>query len=220
MSVEKTLSDRVSTRAFKDTAVPEALLSKIFSKAQLSPSNCNVQPWQTYVVSGDKKAFLQKALLKEIFRKEGPNPDFGWSVEYSGKHRERQFGSANALYSAMDISRENKKARTGAMLKNWEFFGAPHAAFFTMDKYRDIMGAVDLGIYAQSLALLLQEKGISSCFQGALAQYPKPARELFGLSEDQGILFGMSFGYAYEEAEVNQARTVREAIEDSVCFIT
>ena len=89
-----------------------------------------------------------------------------------------------------------------------------------MDKYLDIMGAVDLGIYAQSLALLLQEKGISSCFQGALAQCPKPARELFGLSEDQGILFGMSFGYADEEAEVNQARTVREAIEDSVCFTT
>lgn len=44
MSVEKALSDRVHTRAFKDTAVREALLSEIFSKAQLSPSNCNVQP--------------------------------------------------------------------------------------------------------------------------------------------------------------------------------
>jgi hypothetical protein len=89
-----------------------------------------------------------------------------------------------------------------------------------MDKYLDIMGAVDLGIYAQSLALVLQEKGISRCFQGALGQYPKPARELFGLSEDQGTLFGMSFSYAGDEAGVNQARTVREAIEDSVCFTT
>ena len=76
-------------------------------------------------MSSDKKAFLQKALLKEIFREEEPNPDFGWSVEYSGKHRERQFGSANALYSAMDISRENKKARTGALLINWGFFWCP-----------------------------------------------------------------------------------------------
>ena len=54
----------------------------------------------------------------------------------------------NALYGALGIAREDKRARQMAMLRNWQFFGAPHVAIFTMDKYLDIMGAVDMGIYA------------------------------------------------------------------------
>lgn len=219
MSVVSALENRVSTRAFKDTPVPRELLEEIFSKAQLAPSNCNVQPWQVYVVSGEKKEALKQALLMELMKGKGPQPDFNWAVKYEGVHRERQFGSANALYSAMGIPREDKGARQRAMARNWEFFGAPHAAFFVMDKYLDIMGAVDLGIYAQSLALLLRENGISSCFQGALGQFPGPAHEMFGLSEEQGILFGMSFGYADEEAEVNKARTDRADLGQAVQFV-
>lgn len=219
MSVFDVVKQRVSTRAFKPTPVPQEELEEIFTQAQLAPSNCNVQPWQTFVVSGEKKEALKKALIEEMMKGKGPNPDFNWSVKYQGKHRERQFGSANALYSAMNIAREDKNARLMAMMKNWEFFNAPHAAFFTMDKYLDIMGAVDIGMYAQTLALLMQERGISSCFQGALGQFPAPARELFNLSEEQGILFGMSFGYADEEADVNRARTDRAGLKEAVTFI-
>ncbi len=46
-----------------------------------------------------------------------------------------------------------------------------------MDKYLDIMGAVDLGIYAQTLSLILMEYGISSCMQGALGQFPDPVKK-------------------------------------------
>ncbi len=219
MSVASALEKRVSTRAFKDTPVPQDLLNSIFAKAQLAPSNCNVQPWQVFVVSGEKKEALKQALLMDMMKGRGPKPDFNWAVKYQGVHRERQFGSANALYTAMGIPREDKGARQRAMVRNWEFFGAPHAAFFVMDKYLDIMGAVDVGIYAQSLALLLQENGISSCFQGALGQFPGPARELFGLTDEQGILFGMSFGYADEDAAVNRARTSRAELAQAVKFI-
>ncbi|WP_084156197.1 nitroreductase family protein [Desulforegula conservatrix] len=52
MSVSEALKKRVSIRAFLDKPVPEEIFKKIFSDAQLSPSNCNVQPWQIYVVSG------------------------------------------------------------------------------------------------------------------------------------------------------------------------
>ena len=147
-----------------------------------------------------------------------PNPDFNWNVAYTGEHRDRQFGSANALYTAMDIGREEKQKRQMAMLRNWAFFDAPHVAIFTLDKYLDIMGAVDMGIYAQTLSLLLQEQGISSCMQGALGQFPGPIREMFELPEERGILFGMSFGYADEEAKVNAARTDRAELSESVVF--
>jgi len=220
MSVVAALDQRISVRAFIDKPVPQSVLDTIFSQAQQSPSNCNVQPWQTCVVSGEKKEQLKEVLLQTIMGGAQPNPDFNWLPKYQGIHRDRQFGSANALYTSLDIAREDKQGRQMAMLRNWTFFDAPHVVFFTMDKYLDIMGAVDLGIYAQSLALLLTEHGLSSCMQGALGQFPDPVREALALPEERGILFGMSFGYADESAAVNKTKTEREEIENAVSFFS
>jgi nitroreductase len=218
MNIEQILQQRSSCRSFTKQEVSTELLQQVFSAAQQSPSNCNVQPWQVLVVSGKKKDELKNKLIQNVMMQQKPNPDFNWNVAYTGDHRDRQFGAADALYTAMDIGREEKQKRQMAMLRNWAFFDAPHVAIFTLDKYLDIMGAVDMGIYAQTLSLLLQEQGISSCMQGALGQFPGPIRDMFELPEERGILFGMSFGYADEQASVNKARTDRAQLGDSVIF--
>ncbi|MCA6128789.1 nitroreductase [Thalassolituus oleivorans] len=220
MSIANILNERFSIRAFRPEPVAADVLQEIFTAAQQAPSNCNVQPWQTYVVSGEKKDKLKNLLVGTVMKQQAPNPDFNWKVAYDGIHRERQFGSANALYTSMDIAREDKMKRNMAMLRNWAFFDAPHVAFFTMDTYLDIMGAVDIGIYAQTLTLLLKEKGIDSCMQGALGQFPDPIREFLGLPEGRGVLFGMSFGYADENAPANKCRTDRAELTDAVTFVS
>lgn len=219
MNVSDAMKQRISIRAFLDKPVPDGIMKKIFSDAQFSPSNCNVQPWKVYVVSGARKDELKDKLVAAVMSGNMPNPDFDWKVKYDGIHRDRQFGSANALYSSMGIDRKDKEARMLAMLRNWTFFDAPHAAFFTMAKYLNIMGAVDIGIYAQSLSLLMTEQGLSSCMQGALGQFPDPVREFFTIPDDHGILFGMSFGYADDSAPVNTTRTDRESLESAVTFV-
>ena len=218
MSVIALLEKRYSVRAYLDKPVPQALLETIFSQAQQAPSNCNVQPWQTCVVSGEKKEQLKSDLIATVMKGAKPNPDFNWLPKYEGVHRDRQFGSANALYSSIGVTREDKKGRQLAMIRNWEFFDAPHVVFFTMDKYLDIMGAVDLGIYAQTLSLIMSEHGISNCMQGALGQFPDPVKNALNIPEQRGILFGMSFGYADESAPVNKTRTDREDITNAVSF--
>jgi len=220
MSVIALLEKRYSVRAYLDKPVPQALLETIFSQAQQAPSNCNVQPWQTCVVSGEKKEQLKSDLIATVMKGATPNPDFNWLPKYEGVHRDRQFGSANALYSSIGVSREDKQGRQMAMIRNWQFFDAPHVAFFTMDKYLDIMGAVDLGIYAQTLSLILAEHGLSCCMQGALGQFPDPVKKALNLPEQRGILFGMSFGYADEGAAVNNTRTERETLENAVAFFS
>ena len=220
MSVTEVLQARVSVRAFKDTPVSAQVLEEIFSLAQRVPSNCNVQPCRAYVVSGAKKEQLKHELLQAVLGGQPPNPDFEWNVKFQGAHRERQIGSAYALYGAMGIEREDKEGRQSAMLRNWGFFDAPHAAFFTMEKYLRLIGAVDLGIFAQTVAMLMAERGIASCMQGALGQFPAPARAMFGLADDVGILFGMSFGYADVEAPANKTRTDRVALDAVVRFLS
>ncbi len=218
MNMSDLLNQRHSCRAFLDKPVPTETLEQIFELAQRAPSNCNVQPWQTLVVSGEQKDALSQALVNAVMQQQPPNPDFNWAIAYQNEHRERQFGSANALYGALGIAREDKRARQMAMLRNWQFFDAPHVAIFTMDKYLDIMGAVDMGIYAQNLSLIMQEHGVSNCMQGALGQFPDPIREMFGLPDERGVLFGMSFGYADPDAPANQARTTREDLKTNVQF--
>jgi nitroreductase len=218
MNIESILKERSSVRAFLDKPVSQETLKQIFENAQLSPSNCNEQPWQTCVVSGETKDKLKEKFMETLMSGATPNPDFNWVAQYSGVHRDRQFGSANALYSSVGIGREDKKERQMAMIRNWQFFDAPHAVFFTMDKYLDIMGAVDLGIYAQTLSLILAEHGISNCMQGALGQFPDPVKEILNLPEERGILFGMSFGYADLDAAVNRTKTDRETLENAVSF--
>jgi nitroreductase len=220
MSVSQVLQKRFSVRAFKDTPVPPEVLEEVFTLAQHAPSNCNVQPCRAYVVSGAKKDQLKGELVNAVSSGSPPNPDFEWDVRFQGEHRERQFGSANALYSAMGIDRKDKERRQAAMLRNWQFFGAPHAAFFTMEKYLKMTGAVDLGIYAQTVAMLMTERGISSCIQGALGLYPDPARKMFGLPDEVGILFGMSFGYADDAAPANKARTDRVPLDTALHFFS
>ena len=218
MQVQEAVQSRVSCRGFLKQPIEDSVLVDIFAAAQSAPSNCNVQPWQTLVVSGEKKDQLKNQLIKTVMMQRTPNPDFKWEVGYEGVHRDRQFGAADALYSAMGIEREDKTKRQLAMLRNWSFFDAPHVAIFTMDTYLDIMGAVDIGIYAQTLALLMQERGIACCMQGALGQFPAPIHEMFELPEGRGVLFGMSFGYPDEKLPVNEARTEREALDSSVLF--
>lgn len=220
MTILSILENRYSVRGFKKDPVPNELLQSLFKQAQLAPSNCNVQPWQTYVVSGASKDTLSQSLVEAVMAGKPPNPKFDWTTRYTGKHRDRQFGSANALYSALGIAREDKMARNVAMLRNWQFFDAPHAAFFTMGLDMGVMGAVDLGFYAQTLALILEENGIQCCLQGALGQFPVPAEQFLGIPEDQGILFGMSFGYADKAHPANKARTDRASLDDAVKFFT
>lgn len=218
MDIKKLLQNRHSVRAFLPKSIPTEELQEIFNLAQSSVSNCNVQPWQAMVVSGETRDKLKNKFMETIMSGAKPNPDFDWTPRYEGEHRQRQFGSANALYSALGIKREDKKARQMALVKNWSFFDAPYAVFFCMEKYLGIMGAVDLGVYAQTLSLIMQNQGISNCMQGALGQFPDPVREVLELPDDMGVLFGMSFGYADENADANKARTDRADLDHAVKF--
>jgi nitroreductase len=213
------LNNRYSARGFKPDPVPQDLLDTIFAQSLKAASNCNTQPWEVYVVSGEMRDKVSSAMLAEVMSGKGPSPEFDWNVKYQGAHKDRQWGSAMALYGAMDIAREDKAARMQAMGRNWQFFGAPHAAFFTMEKYLGIMGAVDMGIYAQTLSLLLEENGIQSCMQGALGQFPAPVKALLNIPDSHGILFGMSFGYA-DDHPANDCRTDRVELSEGVHFFS
>ena len=221
MTVAEAIAIRRTTRGFKSTPVADELIREIVEKAQQAPSNCNTQPWHLTVVSGKARDRLEGLLMQALMAGEEMNPAFmPGDAKLDGVYRERQIDCAVRYYGVMGIEREDRDARNALMARNWQFFGAPHVAFLSMPKTMGPVNAVDVGIYLQSLMLLLGEYGLACCPQGALAFFPEPIFEVAEIPEEMGILCGLSFGYADEDAVINTVRMPRGSIEDCVKFVS
>ena len=221
MHVAEAIAKRRTIRGFKSDPVDEGLIRRIFEQAQQAPSNCNTQPWHVTVVSGAARDRLETMLMQELSAGKQPGPAFKpGDADLAGEYRARQIDCAVRYYSTMGIARGDRDARKELMARNWQFFGAPHVAFLSMPKSMGAVNAIDIGIYLQSLMLLLEEHGLSSCPQGALAFFPGPVFEIAKIPAEMGILCGLSFGYADEDAVINTVRMPREPIDACVKFVS
>src|SRR5690348_7068940 len=72
---------------------------------------------------------------------------------------------------ALAIERADKPARLGQFAKNYDFFGAPVGLFCFVDRRLGPPQWSDLGMYLQTLMLLLAERGIATCAQEAWSAY-------------------------------------------------
>lgn len=208
------LRARRSVRGYRPDPVPEALQAEIFALAAWAPSNCNVQPWAVHVLSGEKL----RALGRDMAAAGTPRPDVPMVGSYQGVYRQRQIGSAVALYSAMGIARDDIAGRQAAFLRNLDAFGAPHAAFVFLPEGFGLREAADLGGYAQTLMLAMASRGVASCAQGALSLHPDLVRTHLGLEPGAQLIMGIAFGYEDPEHPANAARTERAALDDLVTF--
>ena len=218
MSLEQAIRQRRSVRGYLPGSVPEAVLQNIFELAQLAPSNCNVQPWKVYVASGALRDQLSTEMQRRIREGVAPNPDYEYRGDFTGEYRTRQVECAVALYNQMGIERHDKPGRERAIMRNFEFFDAPYMAFIGMDKAFGTTVAIDVGMYAQNLMLLLVAHGLHSCPMGTMRNYPDLVRDAFGLGEESRILFGLAFGYEDPAVDANRTRTTRDPVSSSVIF--
>ncbi len=218
MEFDTALAARRSVRGYLPREVDPALMREIFSLASLAPSNCNVQPWETHVVSGAALRSLGAAMTERAKTGKPAAPDVPMVGGYTGVWRARQIGSAKALYGAMCIARDDHQGRTDAFLRNLDAFGAPHAAFVLLPEPFGLREAADLGGYTQTLMLAMASRGIASCAQGALSLYPDMIRAHLGLAEGPKLIMGIAFGYEDTAHPANAARTDRAALEDLVSF--
>ena len=204
-------------RGFLAEPVPAETLEQVFSVAQRAPSNCNTQPWLTHVASGA----ILRALAEEMpgrFMAGQIDLDFPYYGVYQGVYKERQHGSAQALYDAVSIRREDKALRHEQFMRNFTFFDAPHVAFLFLPEPFGLREAADLGMYAQTLMLGMTAHGLGSCPQTALSFEANFIRETLGVEASNKLLFGISFGFPDPDAPVNQCATDRAALADCVHF--
>ena len=215
--LDKAIRERRSVRGFLPKPVPRDVLDEVLELAQRAPSNCNVQPWRVYIASGREVDKLRSALLDAA--RSGRSESMATPVNtFYGTYREKQVACAVELYGKMGVERHDRVGRAKAMLRNFEFFDAPHVAYVCMAKSFGIGVALDVGMYVQTLMLAMQSRGISSCAQAALRAFPEVAAKHLGIPDDEQILCGLSFGYEDPDVPANQTRQPRDPISSNVFF--
>jgi len=218
MSLVDAIYRRRSVRGYLDREVPRDTLERIFEIAQQAPSNCNVQPWKAYVASGELKRRLSAEMVRRTAEGVMPNPDYPYRGDFENDYRRRQVECAVALYSEMGIERGDKEGRMRAVLRNFEFFDAPHMAFIGMDPSFGTTVAIDVGMWAQTLMLTMVAFELHSCPMGTMRNYPDLVREAFNIQDGTKILFGIAFGYEDPSVAANRTLTTRDHIDANVVF--
>ena len=215
LSVSDALAQRISTRAFLDKPVSENLIREILDAARRAPSGGNLQPWKVIAAGGDELPALT-ALAQRVLSENPTGEDTDRPV-YPSKlwepYRSRRFEAGEELYGKLEIPREDKGARLTQFWKNYEFFGAPAALFFVIEEEMGHGQWAHLGMFMQSIALLLEERGLASCMQEAWGILRPSLKSHFGLADGEMVYCGMAVGYADPDAVINRVRTAREPVD-------
>ena len=218
VSVTEALHRRRSVRAFSDKPVDPTVLEAIFTAAQRAPSGGNLQPWQAVVLTGAPWQRVKDAVAARIAMGRG-----GYQPEYdiypkglTDPWESRRFGVGEALYASLGIPREDKKGRLAQFMDNYKGFGAPVMLFLHCSRIMGPPQWSDMGMWLQSVMLLLVEHGLASCPQECWAMYGQTVRQTLALGDDQILFTGLAIGYADESAPVNQWPVPRVGLDEVI----
>jgi nitroreductase len=220
MKVSEAITSRRSVRGFLPTPVDPATIRRVVETAARAPSGGNLQPWHIDVVGGDRLEALRAIMRDKIAAAPGGEP-----TEYDiypkvlpSPYKDYRFAVGEELYRALGIPREDKAARMRWFARNFQFFGAPVALFCSVARTMGPPQWSDLGMYLQSLMLLLREEGLDSCPQECWAIYPKTIGDFIGIPEDRMLFTGMAIGFKDDADPANAARAARAPLADFASF--
>ncbi|MGO4586923.1 nitroreductase [Arthrobacter sp. 2RAF6] len=219
MDVYEAVTSRRAVRGFTDRQVPGEVLGRVLSAAAWAPSGSNIQPWHAYVLSGAPLAECKRRATERLAAGDPwDEPEYKqYPSALKSPYHERRSAFGEQRYGALGIARDDLEARQRAASSNWDCFGAPAALFCYIDPDMCSPQWADVGMYLQTVMLLLRAEGLHSCPQMAWAKFHKTVAEVLS-PPDKLILFcGLSIGY--EDDTMDYARTGRASLEETVTFV-
>lgn len=213
--LHEAIAERHSTRLFLPRPVSDEVLRGALELASRSPSAFNAQTWRLYMVTGDALARLKEALVAAA--RAGPPPD---DRELPAAVAVRRSETGRRIYAdGWGLARADADGRRAAVLRNYDFFGAPAAAVVCMS--RDLPGeaALSVGMHLQTFLLALTDSGVASCVEISVTGYGAVLREQLAIPDDLVVLVGVAIGYEDTDVRVNKLRTDRAAVDETTVFL-
>lgn len=218
MNVSEAVASRRSIRAFLDKPVDKAALLRVLDKARRAPSGGNVQPWHGVVVAGDAlKSLIDVVAAKMAAGESTPEYDI-YPPNLPEPYKARRSGCAEEMYAAIGIAREDRAARIQHVMRNFTAFGAPVVLFCHTPAFMGSPQWSDLGMWLQTIMLLLREEGLDSCPQEAWSTHGGTIRKHLGIPDDHVLFCGIAIGHADPAAPVNNAIIRRADLEEMIRF--
>ena len=221
--VEEAISSRRSIRAFLPTPVSQQTIENILDTAARAPSGTNIQPWKTYVLTGESLAGLSQAILKVY---NDPESAKNHTEEYAYYPREwvspyieRRRKIGWDLYGLLGITRDDKQKMHHQHGRNYCFFDAPVGLMFTIDRVLEQGSWLDYGMFLQNIMIAARGIGLDTCPQAAFTPFHRVISEYLNIPETQSVVCGMSLGYADPNAVENSLTTEREPLDHWVTFL-
>lgn len=211
------LARRHSCRAFRPDPVARADIEALLLAARRAPSWCNAQPWQVSV-TGPAQTDALRRVLREAVHATPPAPDLPFPEGYSGAHRERRRACGWQLYDAVGVEKGDRAASGREMMRNYDFFDAPHVALVTSGRELGAYGALDTGGFITAFMLAATARGIATIAQAAPAAFAPVLHDWFELPDDRLVLCAIAFGYADPDHPANGFRTERAPLDEWVTF--
>ena len=217
MNVSDAVAQRKSIRAFLDTPVDDAAITKLLEKAARAPSGGNVQPWRVYVVNGATTErflkFLDASDIKDT-------PEYAiYPKDLTSPYRDSRFKVGEDMYALLGIPREDKAARFAHLARNYSFFDAPAGLFCFVDRQMGPPQWSDLGMFLQTFMLLAQEAGLDTCAQEAWAMRANTVRAFVGAPDNLMLFCGIALGHKDPDKPVNSLVSEREPLDQWATFV-
>ncbi|WP_374405015.1 nitroreductase [Pelagerythrobacter sp.] len=218
MTVSDAVTSRRSIRAFLNQPVDRAVLQRLLEKAQRTPSGGNTQPWHGIVLAGEPLQRLFARIAQEFPKGRAAHaPEYNiYPPELDGAYEARRRGVGEDMYGALAIAREDKAQRLGWFANNFRGFGAPVLMLVHTPKYMGPPQWSDIGMWLQTIMLLLREEGLDSCPQEAWAVYSPQIREVVDIPEDHTLFCGLAIGWRDPDAPVNNFPVARAPLDEAV----
>lgn len=216
MELTEAVATRFSARAFLDRPVSREQVLRILDRARQAPSGGNLQPWHVWVLAGKPLADF-KAHFADVDPLAGEPGEFDvYPPKLKPPYRDRRFKCGEDLYASIDVPRKDRPGRLRQYAKNLQFFGAPVALFFAMDRSMGLPQWAHLGMFMQNIMLLALEEGLHTCAQEVWARWHDSVTEVLALPDHMKLYCGMAIGYLDETQPINQWRTGRAPLEEFV----
>lgn len=221
MDVSTAIARRRSVRRYLARQVDPALLREVLDKARAAPSGGNLQPWQAVVLTGNALARLKAEMQAALATPAGSEePEYQiYPAGLPEPWRGRRSANGEALYGSLGVAREDRAGRLAQLARNFTFFDAPVGLFLHLPRLMGPPQWADLGLWLQTVMLLLVEAGLGSCPQEAWSAFPRTVKRAAGIPDDHLLFCGLAIGWPDEAEPVNTFPNPRASVEESIRFL-
>jgi nitroreductase len=124
------------------------------------------------------------------------------------------------MYGALGIARDDEAARSDQARQNVVSFGAPALLVCYLERFHTAPQWWEMGMWLQTIMLLLREEGLDSCPQEWMALYGRLIKEQIGVSDDDFVLFcGSAIGHRQPDLAINNFERERVPLDEQVRFL-